>query len=100
MQLSSPNNTMTLPSSISARLTFNGVAGTTMTFMTTGDAPGDVLTLALQSPTTMTQQRGVQLQRDGAAVRAVGADDHGQHLRGVETPAASAPAGRLAGWIS
>jgi YD repeat-containing protein len=35
-------------------LTFNGVVGTTMTFSTSGAHPGDVLTLALQSPTTIT----------------------------------------------
>jgi YD repeat-containing protein len=55
VQLAIPTaNTTSLPASYSAQLTFNGVVGTTMTFSTTGDSPGDVLTLALQSATTIT----------------------------------------------
>ena len=53
VQLDTPNNA-SLPSSISAQLTFDGVAAATVTYYTAGDSPGDVLTMALQSSTTIT----------------------------------------------
>ncbi len=43
-----------LPATIAAQLTFNGVAGATVTYGTGGLAPGDTLTLALQSKTRVT----------------------------------------------
>jgi RHS repeat-associated protein len=56
VQVSIPtdNTHSSLPGSISAALTFNGVTGPTMTYSTSGFHPGDILTLALQSPTTIT----------------------------------------------
>jgi RHS repeat-associated protein len=47
-------NNAALPSSLSAQLTFNGVTGATVTYSTSGKSPGDILTLAVQSPTTIT----------------------------------------------
>jgi hypothetical protein len=55
VQVSVPSaNNAALPSTISTRLTFNGVVGTTMTYSTTGFSPGDTFVLAAQSPTTIT----------------------------------------------
>ncbi len=53
LQLDSPNNA-SLPASITARLTFNGTTGPTMTYSTSGFAPGDELTLAIQTGTSIT----------------------------------------------
>ncbi len=53
VDLQSPNTT-SLPSSITARLTFNGTVGTTMTYSTSGFAKGDQLRLALQASTAIT----------------------------------------------
>jgi hypothetical protein len=48
------DNTQSLPSSITAQLTFNGAAQTAVTYTTTGLSPGDVLTAALQDSSTVT----------------------------------------------
>jgi hypothetical protein len=54
VQVSLPSaNNAALPATIAASLTFNGVAGATVTYSTTGFAPGDVFTLSLQSATTI-----------------------------------------------
>ncbi len=51
VQVSIPtDNSAALPSTITARLTFNGVAAATMTYSTTGLAPGDPLIFSLQAP--------------------------------------------------
>jgi RHS repeat-associated protein len=42
--------TTSLPGTISAVLTWNGTVGTTMVYSTSGDSPGDVLTLAAEVP--------------------------------------------------
>ena len=49
-----PKDISSLPSTVSAQLTFNGVAGTTMTYSTAGFSPGDTLVLARQPVTTLT----------------------------------------------
>src|SRR5262249_53956680 len=49
-QVSVPSaNNAALPASITGVLTFNGTTAATVTYSTTGYAPGDVLTLALQA---------------------------------------------------
>ncbi len=53
VQVQTPNNA-SLPASIAARLTFNGVAAATVTYSTSGLAAGSTLTLALQSSTQVT----------------------------------------------
>ncbi len=53
VQVQTPNNA-SLPASIATRLTFNGVAGATMTYSTSGLSAGSTLTLALQSSTQIT----------------------------------------------
>jgi RHS repeat-associated protein len=57
LQLNSPNNAL-LPSTISAQLTFNGTAASTVTYSTTGLAAGDTLTMALQASTAITTTGG------------------------------------------
>src|SRR5262249_32280096 len=47
-------NNASLPATISAQLTFDGTTATTMTYSTTGYAPGDVFTFALQASNTIT----------------------------------------------
>jgi RHS repeat-associated protein len=55
VQVSVPSaNNAALPSTVSTQLTFNGVAGGTMTYSTSGLSPGDTFVLASQSPTTIT----------------------------------------------
>src|SRR5205823_12480143 len=53
VQLSSANNA-SLPSTISAQLTYNGTTAATVTYSTTGFAAGDTLTLALQASSAIT----------------------------------------------
>jgi YD repeat-containing protein len=48
------DNSQALPSTVSAVLTWNGTPGATYTYNTTGAQPGDLLTLAIQEPTTVT----------------------------------------------
>jgi RHS repeat-associated protein len=47
-------NSASLPATITADLTFNGTQAATVTYSTTGFAPGDVFTLALQASQTIT----------------------------------------------
>jgi RHS repeat-associated protein len=47
------DNSQPLPSSFSAALTWNGTQGATYTYDKTGASPGDLLTLAIQEPTTV-----------------------------------------------
>jgi hypothetical protein len=55
VQVSLPSaNNAALPVSITGKLTFNGTAGATVTYSTTGFAPGDVFTIALQASNAIT----------------------------------------------
>jgi RHS repeat-associated protein len=47
-------NSSSLPATISAVLTWNGTAGATLTYSTSGDNPGDVLTMGAQVPSAVT----------------------------------------------
>ena len=47
-------NNAALPTTVSAALTWNGTLGATYTYNTTGATKGDLLTLAIQEPTTVT----------------------------------------------
>jgi hypothetical protein len=53
LQLQSPNNAM-MPDSVSARLTFDGTTGATVTYSTFTVAGGQTLTLALQAGSAVT----------------------------------------------
>jgi RHS repeat-associated protein len=46
-------NTSSLPSTVSAILTWYGTAGTTLTYSTTGDSPGETLTVAAEVPSAV-----------------------------------------------
>jgi RHS repeat-associated protein len=47
-------NSSSLPGTISAVLTWNGTAGATLTYSTSGDNPGDVLAMGAQVPSAVT----------------------------------------------
>ena len=77
--LASANNAA-LPSTITAVLTWNGTA-TTFTYSTSGDAPGDPLTIAAQGPLRRDHHRPLPLEAGSHRRRTARPDRHRGHLR-------------------
>jgi hypothetical protein len=68
-------NTSSLPSTISAILTWNGTAGATLTYETAGDGPGQTLTIAAEVPSAVATPVSSEGPRSDAQLRVPRAEE-------------------------